>query len=61
MGTYDVIQDGRQLAKVLNFSKSWKFRKKNGPTKIKPFWCVLEHAYIKCTHFQLFMLKIWET
>ena len=60
MGTYDVIQDGRQVARVLNFSKAGN-SEKNGPTKIKAFRCVLEHAYIKCIHFQLFMLKIWET
>ena len=46
-GTYDGIQDGRQVAIVLNFSNSWNFRKKNGQTNIKPFRCFLSHAYIK--------------
>ena len=92
-GTYDVIQDGRQLTSVfialtavgalmtlidftlsnarefyssmgnplavkgLNFLKAGN-SEKNGPARIKPFRCVLEHAYIKCIHFQLFLLKI---
>ena len=93
-GTYDVIQDGRQVSSVLialttvgalmtlidftlsnakgfyssmgnplavkglNFLKAGN-SEKNEPAK--PFGCVLEYAYIKCIHFQLFLLKIWET
>ena len=52
---------GNSLAvKGLNFLKAGN-SEKNGPAKVKAFGCVLEHAYIKCTHFQLFLLKIWET
>ena len=52
---------GNPLAvKGLNFLKAGN-SEKNGPARIKPFRCVLEHAYIKCIHFQLFLLKIWET
>ena len=52
---------GNPLAvKGLNFLKAGN-SEKNGPAKVKPFGCVLEHAYIKCIHFQLFLLKIWET
>ena len=34
-GTYDVIQNGCQVAIVLNFSKSWNFRKKKWTDKDK--------------------------
>ena len=52
---------GNPLAvKGLNFLKGGN-SEKNGPAKVKPFGCVLEHAYIKCIHFQLFLLKILET
>ena len=52
---------GNPLAvKGLNFLKAGN-SEKNEPAKAKPFGCVLEYAYIKCIHFQLFLLKIWET
>ena len=54
-GTYDVIQDGRQVAIVLNFSKSWNFQKRMDRQRSKPFRCVLEHAYINCIHIQLYL------
>ena len=61
LATYDVIQDGPQVAIVLNFSKSWNFRKKKWTNKDKDFSMCFGACHIKCIHFQLYLLKKWET